>query len=245
MQIVHFYLIAIALTQSARDDYISGVFTTEYRCGSETGNMCDESYCCSEWGYCGQTSEYCENSRGCQSGFGLCWETPTVTVSSVSTTTRTRSSSTTSISITSYSSSNTPAPIQQQTSIQQPNQPIQPQATPVQQYIQPPSAPQQAVGGQSGQLTWYTYSGGLNFCEEITRSEYDLVVAVGANVLQGKTRCGRSITITADNGRSVRATIQDKCAGCSDTHIDGTQGVWSSLGIDLGRGVVPISFTIN
>ncbi|KAJ3276517.1 histone acetyltransferase 1 [Terramyces sp. JEL0728] len=40
-------------------------------CGSQNSAfVCDNSNCCSKWGYCGQGAEYCAD--GCQAGYGLC-----------------------------------------------------------------------------------------------------------------------------------------------------------------------------
>ncbi|KAF7515425.1 hypothetical protein G7054_g14578 [Neopestalotiopsis clavispora] len=40
-------------------------------CGpSNSGYVCQNSQCCSQWGWCGTTSEYC--GTGCQSAYGLC-----------------------------------------------------------------------------------------------------------------------------------------------------------------------------
>ncbi|KAL1887992.1 hypothetical protein Cpir12675_006343, partial [Ceratocystis pirilliformis] len=39
-------------------------------CGGETGFTCTGSNCCSKWGWCGSTPEFC--GAGCQSGFGRC-----------------------------------------------------------------------------------------------------------------------------------------------------------------------------
>ncbi|KAL2891406.1 Endochitinase 1 [Ceratocystis lukuohia] len=39
-------------------------------CGSKTGFTCTDNNCCSQWGWCGVTSDYC--GTGCQTGFGLC-----------------------------------------------------------------------------------------------------------------------------------------------------------------------------
>jgi len=46
--------------------------TNKYcRCGLENSNlMCLDNECCSRYGYCGVTNEYCD--IGCQSGFGIC-----------------------------------------------------------------------------------------------------------------------------------------------------------------------------
>ena len=39
-------------------------------CGGAQGLTCGAGYCCSEWGYCGNTASYCD--AGCQSAFGTC-----------------------------------------------------------------------------------------------------------------------------------------------------------------------------
>ncbi|KAF2164361.1 hypothetical protein M409DRAFT_37061, partial [Zasmidium cellare ATCC 36951] len=44
-------------------------------CGLENGFFCrtdEEARCCSQYGYCGSTDEYC--GRGCQAAFGECYE---------------------------------------------------------------------------------------------------------------------------------------------------------------------------
>jgi len=41
------------------------------RCGKDFG-ICKQGYCCSEFGWCGNTEKYCK--KGCQFGFGICEE---------------------------------------------------------------------------------------------------------------------------------------------------------------------------
>ncbi|KAI1845686.1 hypothetical protein JX266_008297 [Neoarthrinium moseri] len=40
------------------------------------GYTCPTGNCCSQYGYCGTSSDYCSSSNGCQSGFGTCTESP-------------------------------------------------------------------------------------------------------------------------------------------------------------------------
>jgi len=55
--LVIFYVTAIS-------KIVDGVF----RCGVDfNGDMCPDSMCCSLWGYCGVTEDYCSSSLGCQS----------------------------------------------------------------------------------------------------------------------------------------------------------------------------------
>jgi len=48
-----------------------GSVASNQRCGSGFGK-CPAGQCCSKWGYCGTTSEYCSNSQGCQLAYGDC-----------------------------------------------------------------------------------------------------------------------------------------------------------------------------
>ncbi|KXS12965.1 hypothetical protein M427DRAFT_387679 [Gonapodya prolifera JEL478] len=43
-------------------------------CGSWTGKSCGSGQCCSQYGWCGTTNDYC--SAGCQQSFGSCWGAP-------------------------------------------------------------------------------------------------------------------------------------------------------------------------
>ncbi len=57
----------LALPQSSNTTVSPGE-----RCGSLTGKSCQVGLCCSKFGYCGQSDEYCLIALGCQSDFGLC-----------------------------------------------------------------------------------------------------------------------------------------------------------------------------
>jgi len=46
-------------------------YSTDGRCGGEFG-VCREGYCCSKWGWCGNTDKFCKVEEGCQSEFGHC-----------------------------------------------------------------------------------------------------------------------------------------------------------------------------
>ncbi|ORX75620.1 hypothetical protein BCR32DRAFT_210153, partial [Anaeromyces robustus] len=41
------------------------------RCGKDYGN-CPLGKCCSKYGYCGTTADYCNATKGCQSEYGMC-----------------------------------------------------------------------------------------------------------------------------------------------------------------------------
>ncbi|RWR88866.1 wound-induced protein precursor [Cinnamomum micranthum f. kanehirae] len=41
------------------------------QCGKQAGGRaCDGGLCCSQWGFCGRTDDYCSTSKGCQSNCG-------------------------------------------------------------------------------------------------------------------------------------------------------------------------------
>jgi len=44
--------------------------TKNERCGHINGMSCHTNYCCSDWGYCGNSNSHCKS--GCQSAFGMC-----------------------------------------------------------------------------------------------------------------------------------------------------------------------------
>ncbi|CAG8653463.1 997_t:CDS:2 [Ambispora gerdemannii] len=78
--------------------------STNGRCGNGYGTKCPSGQCCSQWSWCGTTSDYC--AAGCQSGFGKCNSDSTTTTTS-KTTTSTTSTTTTSSTTTSTTSTTT------------------------------------------------------------------------------------------------------------------------------------------
>ena len=58
--------------------------STNGLCGPEHG-ICPNNKCCSKWGYCGNTSDYCDT--GCQKNYGRCNEGTTTTTKPIATTT--------------------------------------------------------------------------------------------------------------------------------------------------------------
>ncbi|KAH9991677.1 carbohydrate-binding module family 18 protein [Xylariaceae sp. FL0662B] len=44
--------------------------STDGRCGTGVGTTCGSSFCCSQWGWCGSSSDHCGST--CQKGFGKC-----------------------------------------------------------------------------------------------------------------------------------------------------------------------------
>ena len=57
--------------------------STDGKCGSNVGTKCPSGQCCSKYGYCGTTSDYC--AAGCQTGFGNCNGTKSTSVKKTTT----------------------------------------------------------------------------------------------------------------------------------------------------------------
>ncbi|KAF2848377.1 carbohydrate-binding module family 18 protein [Plenodomus tracheiphilus IPT5] len=54
------------------------------QCGPNAGNqVCSNSECCSQYGWCGTTTSYCRADQGCQSAFGKCTGTSTASSAAV------------------------------------------------------------------------------------------------------------------------------------------------------------------
>ncbi|ORX65343.1 hypothetical protein BCR32DRAFT_115348 [Anaeromyces robustus] len=41
------------------------------KCGKNNGLNCRSNYCCSKYGYCGQSNDYCDK-KNCNGSFGMC-----------------------------------------------------------------------------------------------------------------------------------------------------------------------------
>jgi hypothetical protein len=93
-----------------------------------------------------------------------------------------------------------------------------------------------ARGLVPGKMTYYYFNGGIGSCGR-THAETEMVVAVR------NPKCGQKVAITGPDGKTVRATVVDTCPSCDASHIDATVGVWQALGINLDKGVVPVSWT--
>ncbi|KAG4081825.1 hypothetical protein H8356DRAFT_1752422 [Neocallimastix lanati (nom. inval.)] len=57
---------------TAKKQALPTIFSSD-KCGSKKDGiyMCKRNYCCSKYGYCGKSSDYCDS--GCQSRYGKCW----------------------------------------------------------------------------------------------------------------------------------------------------------------------------
>ncbi|EOY34419.1 hypothetical protein SCA6_010004 [Theobroma cacao] len=94
-------------------------------------------------------------------------------------------------------------------------------------------------------------------CDRKYHNNSELIVALSTGWFKGRSRCGRMIRITASNRRSVTAKVVDECDsmhGCDKGHayqppcgnniVDGSDAVWSRLGLNKAVGVVDVTWSM-
>ena len=99
--------------------------------------------------------------------------------------------------------------------------------------------------------------GAPSSCTGTYHSNSESVVALSTGWFDGKSRCNKLITITATNGQSTTATVVDECDsmnGCDEEHaglppcenniVDGSDAVWSALGLDKNDGIVDVTWSM-
>lgn len=98
----------------------------------------------------------------------------------------------------------------------------------------------------SGKMTFYTP--GQGSCGVIN-TENDMIVAVAPSVFgtyanpNASPACKKTMTITC-NGKTVKAAVKDRCAGCGANDIDVSPAVFKVCG-DLNAGTMTVSWTTN
>lgn len=131
---------------------------------------------------------------------------------------------------------------------------------PVQQQAPPPakespapaqsaSAPPKSGGEQySGDLTYYAV--GLGSCgfDDSGKGNAENIVAISSQLMgaqsNGNAMCGKTITISS-GGKSIQATVRDKCPGCTSTSIDVSEHAFLALFGDLGVGRGQVTWSFN
>lgn len=100
--------------------------------------------------------------------------------------------------------------------------------------------------------------GGPSECDNRYHKDSETVVALSSGWLRldGTRRCGKTVRVTASNGRSVLARVVDECDsvnGCDEEHnfeppcpndvVDGSPAVWKALGIKESLGEVKVTWS--
>ncbi|XAR59993.1 hypothetical protein NMG60_11033200 [Bertholletia excelsa] len=98
--------------------------------------------------------------------------------------------------------------------------------------------------------------GGPSECDDKYHSNNELIVALSTGWFNKRSRCGKMISIRA-NGKSVLAKVVDECDsmhGCDSEHagqppcdnniVDGSDAVWSALGLNKDAGIVDVTWSM-
>lgn len=104
-------------------------------------------------------------------------------------------------------------------------------------------------GGESrsGELTYYDVGMGACGEDDSGKDDTENIVALSHLLMgaqsNGNPMCGKTITIKA-NGKTVTATVRDKCMGCAVNDVDVSRKVYKAIwgGLDSGRTEMEWSF---
>ncbi|KAF3434325.1 hypothetical protein FNV43_RR25428 [Rhamnella rubrinervis] len=94
-------------------------------------------------------------------------------------------------------------------------------------------------------------------CDNSYHNNTESIVALSTGWFNGGSMCGKMISITASNGNSVTAMVVDECdsrRGCDEEHdyqqpcgnnvVDGSDAVWTNLGLNTDDGVVDVTWSM-
>ncbi|KAL1898427.1 hypothetical protein Cpir12675_001894 [Ceratocystis pirilliformis] len=102
-------------------------------------------------------------------------------------------------------------------------------------------------GQESGYLTYYDLGMGACGFDDSGKDETDYIIAISKDVMgtqsNGNPYCGKTATVTG-NGKTITATIRDKCMGCTPEHIDGSKKIFLDLFGSLDAGKEEVTFDI-
>ena len=89
--------------------------------------------------------------------------------------------------------------------------------------------------------------GGPSECDGKYHDNSQKIVALSTRWYDHGSRSGNMIKITVPNGRSVLAKVVDECDesdGCPNDIVDGSDGVWNALGLDIDIGEVHVTWSM-
>lgn len=138
------------------------------------------------------------------------------------------------------------------TTTQQPAPAPTPEAQPAPKKEDDVPAKQESTGGSSGsgssapsdshtgELTYYDVGMGACGFDDSGKDESENIVAISHVVMgtqsNGNPMCDQTISISA-NGKTIKATVRDKCMGCEPNDVDVSKAAFKELfgSLDLGR----------
>lgn len=92
----------------------------------------------------------------------------------------------------------------------------------------------------NGDITYYALGMGSCGFDDSGKDHSDNIVAVSSQLMgiqsNGNPMCDKTITIRA-NGKTIQATVRDKCPSCAPGDIDGSEKMFIELfgSLDAGR----------
>ncbi|KAL5612183.1 hypothetical protein BROUX41_000274 [Berkeleyomyces rouxiae] len=99
----------------------------------------------------------------------------------------------------------------------------------------------------SGSLTYYAVGLGACGFDDSGKDQTDYIVAISPDIMgsqsNGNPYCNKKVSITG-NGKTIQATIRDKCPGCTASHVDGTEKIFKDLFGSLDAGNEDVSWYI-
>ncbi|KAM3522402.1 hypothetical protein MY4038_008640 [Beauveria bassiana] len=102
-------------------------------------------------------------------------------------------------------------------------------------------------GGHSGEITYYAVGPGACGPDDTGKDNTDNIVALSSKLMgplsNNNPMCNKKINIFA-NGKSIDATVRDKCPSCAEGSIDVSEKVYKFLfgSLDSGREKMSWSF---
>lgn len=113
----------------------------------------------------------------------------------------------------------------------------------------PAPAPESAPAAATvGDLTHYTVGMGACGFDDSGKDRTENILALSHAFMgeqsNGNPLCGKTVTIQA-NGKTISATIRDKCMGCMANAIDVSEKAFLELFDDLGVGRGKVSWWVN
>ncbi|OAA70973.1 Barwin-related endoglucanase [Akanthomyces lecanii RCEF 1005] len=116
------------------------------------------------------------------------------------------------------------------------------------------TSPQSSSGGSSGSgehsgdITYYDVGMGACGLDDSGKDDTQNIVALSSELMgaqsNGNPKCDKTITIYG-NGKSVQATVRDKCPSCAIGSIDVSKKVFKDLYGDLTAGRQEITWSFN
>lgn len=125
----------------------------------------------------------------------------------------------------------------------------EPEPEPEPEEPEEPEQPEQPGSGSppsdthTGDLTYYDLGMGACGFDDSGLDYDEHIVAISKDVMgtqsNGNPYCDQTITIKA-KGKTIQATVRDKCMGCAPENIDVSKGAFEALfgSLDLGRTTV-------